>query len=255
MKNFKFINDISTVKPSRTPLVAAIVLAAAILFPSAVTLAATPLGHYGDKSSAAAIEALAANGIHDPNLKVVTVDDLTVLGKPAIGYVNVFTKEDVIYIRPIDGPSFQNNRGVFNSIITHEYGHILQKHLINSVSSNPYDRYAKLIELNNDLTKGAPKLANKHAKLVFDGIETNADCILSVYNALPRSAYIKAYDGCNLRGRAMAEAVIAGQFPTDTTVVAFEAKVKKEEATHILQNEQAVANTIADTSASMGHNY
>ena len=225
-----------SVKPKRSKLLTAAVatMVAVIGFPLLAQAGASPIGWYNSDDEQRAISILAYAGIHDPEVRFVTVDNLHVLGGDAKGYVNVLDSDDVIYIRPFDDEAeFDNNRRLYTALVLHEYGHILQKRVIDDMNLNPYERYQKLIELNAVLTDGSPVLhdveGNEH-NLLFQGIETNADCILGSLSDVIGSAYIDAVEGCDPHGEAMARAVIAGEFPSQDVIVKWEKIVNDEHA-------------------------
>jgi len=247
-----------TVKPKRSKLLTAAVatMVAVIGFPLAAQAAASPIGWYNSDDEQRAISVLSYAGIDDPEVRIVTVDNLHVLGQEAKGYVNVLDTEDVIYLRPFDDEAnFHDSRRMYTAVVLHEYGHILQKRIIDDMNLSSFERYEKLLELNAILLDGSPNLEDDHGEphgLLFQGIETNADCILGSLSDVISSAYIDAVEGCEPHGEAMARAVIAGEFPSDKTVIKWEKIVNDE---HEAERIQAAIDLEEYIQKNSHHNY
>lgn len=200
------------------------------LFPFGVTTAASAQGSQTSKDLKLAQQTLKDYQIDDPKVRFVTVKDLKVMGAEAKGYVNMFDDADVIYLREYSSNSFKaNNRAAYyQAIVIHEYGHILQKRLVEKRAHNPYERYMELLQLNDILSKGAPKIDTDHATMTFTGLETDADCMLLARVATVYSGYIDAENGCGIRAKAMAKAVIFGEYPTDKVISKWEKVVRDD---------------------------
>ena len=227
MSTVKFDTDYTAHrKRPRITTIALAFIIALIAFPVATSAVASPVGFQNSSDELRAIESLGYAGIVDPEVTFVTVDDLHVLGSKATGYVNVFDENDVIYLRPFSSREFNESRSYWNAIVIHEYGHILQKRLVESITDNPYERYSELVKLNAILSDGAPAIPNEEEDgervVIFSGLETNADCILMVLRGSLRSGYIDAIDGCELRPSAIAASIIDGEYPTEASIAKYE---------------------------------
>jgi len=219
-------------------------LAALLFFPYIVQAVANPVGSYSQTDNGRAEAILVSVGIRDAQVKFITVKNLTIMGTATRGYVNLFASQDIVYLRPFaDKSQFYGSKSFYKAIVLHEYGHILQKRTINKMTSNPYEKYQKLLALNDILAIDAPTPITPKGKpstLTFQGLETDADCISVALSNVIVASYIDAARGCNVRSTALARIIREGEFPTPLLLSHYEnteaqkrkedLKEKKEEA-------------------------
>lgn len=222
-----------TRNPSGKKQVAFLLAAATIIcLPSILSGTLTPSGTIIETPAEAAA-VLEANGIHNPDLQIVTQQNLQIItGVHPTGYVNMLSSEEIIYIQDFGDelPEY------YSAAVLHEYAHIIQKNLVASYSSNSYESYVKLIELNALLSENTPALNPIHDDLetptVFIGLETNADCIAAL---LPSQLYIFSYvdniTGCSPHDLATAKSIMEGEWPTPENIKKWEPFIAGQPAT------------------------
>lgn len=186
-----------------------------VVIPATTGAAAAPAGPRSHTDATVATQILRDHGISDPRLTVVTIEGMTgVDGRAAAGYVNLFERADVIYMRPYD----RGDRARYADNLLHEYGHVLQKRLM--IERSPlgwYQRPATLDGLDGALTRMSPLIVRRPAgamPLDRPGLEANADCIGTLLSGtkLYATGYVTA-GSCDSRALRAASDVIAGRWP------------------------------------------
>ena len=216
---------------------------AIIAVPSVAPVVASPSGNQTTSPTTEAIKFLSYRGITDPELTIKTVEDMSVLGNDGTrGYVNMLDSEDIIYLRPFSDPkAYASITKLYSATVNHEYAHILQKRLVESLSNgNEWERYSKLLELNSLLAQKAPALKetdNDH-DVPFVGLETNADCIVASYSTASSYAYIDEDNGCNSYQMGEARAIIEGEWPSPENAAKWENLIQTKKAEIILMQKE-----------------
>lgn len=216
---------------------ATLALSLVITLPVLAPAAAGPLGTQTRTDAALAHRLLAAEGIVDPNLTIITVDGLTLPGgKSIVGYVNMLDSRDVIYVQPFTNRfPFRNSEKVFARILLHEYSHILQKRLaVTHGADTGYGFAATLLELNQLLGSDADNVDPTAGLSAFTGLEVNADCVAAVTSPTYTAHYFAAGDTCTPAQEAAARAIRANDWPTGPALAGWVRVVTTERATQAL---------------------
>ena len=208
-----------------SPLIAAALVAVFVTLPQFGPALGSTTGTPTDNGTQVAEQLLENRGVDVSGLTIEPTEDLALYGQPVIVYVNMFSQDDTISILPFAGTqenSFASRKGMYADYVTHEYGHILQKRLIEEVApGGGWAHTAKVLELNAVLADHSPApTEDRHSQAVgFAGLETNADCItVALRGAAGRSAYLGDTAICDAEAIATALSVIEGDWPTDANI-------------------------------------
>ena len=214
---------------ARGALTLALAVVATVLSatPQLATAAALPRGA---NTVAATTAPLSARNIDVSGLTVTRVTGLTVgIGAEANGYVNLWDDADLISMRVTDAP-----RSQYEDNLLHEYGHIVQRRVIDRHSgAGWWERTATIARLDHALRRASPPVRAEAAASAAPGLEANADCIAIVVGGrVYRPWYVDAAAACGPRELAAARTLIEGDWPS-------EAKIRQWGV--VLEEESAVA--------------
>lgn len=151
-------------------------------------------------------------------VQLIVLDDLKSggvgnLAMEAMGYVNVLSSEQVIYV---DRTVAEKSSSYVDYFINHEYAHVAQKKLIAQEMGgypsvdNPWFSmayYAKVLELNSTLDSLMPVAEGVDDHSAFDGLEKMADCAAQSPENADRKLEYVGHAQCNYKQKWTALAV------------------------------------------------